>query len=88
MPGPCGENQVRVRRLFAEAADRLGEVPVEDHERLARVRVLVEAERKEHVGAQKDVAAPELRQALAADTLVPDPVRGGRIGYGWDHPVE
>ena len=80
--------QVRVRRHLAEAADRLGEVAVEDDERVARVGVLVEAERQEDVRAEEDVAPPELRQALAADALVLDVLRRGRLGNGRDHLVE
>ena len=80
--------EVRIRRLFAEALDGFGEVPVEDHERVARVRVVLEAERKEDVRAEKNVAPPELRQALAPDALVLDPLRGRRLGNGRDHLVE
>ncbi len=46
--------------------------------------MLVPAERQEDVRAEEHVASPELRQALAADALVPDELRGGRIGDGRD----
>ena len=49
-------------------------MPVIDDERIARIRVFAETLRQRDEGGEVHVPAPELRQPLAADTHVLDPV--------------
>ena len=81
--------QVRIGRLLAEAARIVcGKWPWLIDQRIARVRVLVEAFGQQHVRAEVHRPAPELRQALALDALVLDVLRRRRIGDRRDHLVE
>ena len=74
--------QVGVGRLLAPAAEGVREVAVVDHQGVARLRVLVEAEGQEEHRPQVHVPAPELREQLAADALVADVLRVLRRGMG------
>ncbi len=77
-----------VRRCLPPAADGLGEVAVKDHQRIARVGVLVEPLRQQHMGAEEYRPTPELGQQPALNTLVADvPGRRG-IGNGWNLLIE
>ena len=67
--------QVGVRRRLPPVAEIAREVAVVDDERVARVRVRVEALGQEDVRAEEHVAAPELRQQLAPDAHVLDVLR-------------
>ena len=80
--------EVRVGRLFAKPAERLGEMPVEDDEGIARVGMRIEALGQEHVGPQVHGPAPELGQPLALDSLVLDVLGGRRFGDRRDDLVE
>ena len=59
---------------------------MEDDERIARVRVLVEALGQQDVRAEVHRPAPELRQPLGLDLLVLDVLRRRRIGNRRDRP--
>ena len=82
--------QARVGGLLAEGVEGVGEVAVEDGERVERLGVLVEAVGQEHHGAEVHRAAPELREPLALDPHVPD-VRvsfgGGMGGIAWSRSI-
>src|SRR3990172_7624388 len=80
--------QVWIRRLLAESTKRVGEVAVEDHERIAGLGMRVEAFRKKHVSAEMHRPPPELRQELALDLDVLDVLRLRGIGTGRDLLIE
>ena len=71
--------EVRVGRLFAKPAERLGKVAVEDDQRITCRRVGIKAFGQEHVGAQMHGPPPELREQLALDSLVLDVLGGRRL---------
>jgi hypothetical protein len=68
--------QVGIRRHLAEALERVREVAVVHDQRIARLRMLVEAVRQQHDGAELHRPAPELREQLgepaACDCGTPD----------------
>ena len=74
--------EVRVGRLLAESAEGLGEVAVEDHQRVSGLGVLVEPLGEQDVGAQVHRPAPELREPLALELLVLDVLGRGGSGIG------
>ena len=80
--------EVRVGRLLAETAERLGKMAVEDDQRVARLGMGVEALGQEHVGAQVHGPAPELGEPLALDSLVLDVLGGCGLGDRRDDLVE
>ena len=70
--------EVLIRRLFAETAEGLGKMAVEDDERVPRVGMTLKAFRQEHVSAEMHGPSPELGEQLALDSLVLDVP--GRLG--------
>ena len=72
--------EVLIRRLLAETAERLGKVPVEDDERVARVGMTLKTLGQEDVSAQMHGPSPEFSEELALDSLVLDVP--GRLGLG------
>src|SRR5581483_9211462 len=67
------------RGSLAKAAQLGHEVSVIDHDRIARVRVLVEALGQEHDRAHVHGPAPELRERVALDAHVLDVLRVLRL---------
>ena len=67
--------EIRIGRRLAEAAEGVREMAVIDHERIARIRMRVEAVGQKDVRAQVHVTTPELREFLAAHADVLDVLR-------------
>ncbi len=61
-----------IGRQLAEAGRVRRKMAVRNHERIARLGMLVESPRQPHPGTEMDLATPEPRQALAADAHVTD----------------
>ncbi len=80
--------EVLVGWLFAETAESLGKMAVEDDQRIARIRVGLKAFGKEHVSAQVHGASPELGEQVALDPLVLDILGGRGLGDLGDDLVE
>ena len=67
--------QVRIGGLGAEAAEVVGEVAVEDHQRVAGLGVLIEAVGEQDVRPEINGPAPELAEQAALDADVPNVFR-------------
>jgi hypothetical protein len=80
--------EVGVGRFGAEIADVFWKVAVKNHQRIARLRMLVVAVRQEHVGAEKHRPSPELGQQFALNADVPDVLGVRRWLDGWNDLVE
>src|SRR5258708_32304769 len=63
--------QIRIRRRGAKSGNIIRVVPVEHHERIVRLRMRIKSLGYQHVRAEEYIAAPKLRQQLAADSDVP-----------------
>ena len=80
--------EVRIRRHLPPVPHVGGEVPVRDEERVARVGVRVPPLGQQHMRAELHRPAPELREQLALNPLVPDVLRGCGLFDRRDHLVE
>ncbi len=87
-PGAVHAGLGGIRRLRSEPAEVVREMPVEDHERVARFRVLVEPFGEEDVSPQMHGPAPELGEQPALDLDVLDVFRFRRIRNLGHDPIE